>query len=93
MTIGPGNIGDALPGGASEQRRVAAEWFQDADAGLGTLWTYFYSVGDDADEVTLDAYLHELADLPPLQANLLAITMREMDSEHHYWDHGEGQTP
>jgi hypothetical protein len=93
MTIGPGNIGDALPGGASEQRRVAAEWFQDADAGLGTLWTYFYSVGGDADEVTLDAYLHELADLPPLQANLLAITMREMDSEHHYWDHGEGQTP
>jgi hypothetical protein len=92
MTTGPDNAGDAMPSGASEQRRAAAEWFQDANAGLGKLWTYFYSVGGDADEVALDAYLHELADLPPLQASLLAVTMREMDSEHR-WAPGEGQTP
>jgi hypothetical protein len=42
MTIGPGNIGDALPGGASEQRRVAAEWFQDANAGLSMNWQTFH---------------------------------------------------
>jgi hypothetical protein len=92
MTIGPGNAADAMPSGASEQRRAAADWFHDANTGLARIWTHFYSVGGDADEVTLDAYLHELADLPPLQASLLAVTMREMDSEHP-WDDGEGQKP
>ncbi len=66
---------------AAEQRRTAATWFREGSAGLGKVWMYFYGLGGEADELTLDAYLHELGGLPPLQARLLAIAMREMDSE------------
>lgn len=76
-------IGDEPPAAgrrewASEQRRSAAERFRDGEASLGRLWAYYYGIGGDADELALDAYVHELGELPPLQANILALAMNEM---------------
>ncbi|MEW1820365.1 hypothetical protein AB0323_06155 [Arthrobacter sp. NPDC080031] len=73
--------GPGIPERASEQRRCAAVWYRDGSTGLARLWTYFYGIGGDADEMALDAYLHELGDLPPSQMNLLALAIQEMDAE------------
>lgn len=73
--------GQRLPGRASGQRRSAAAWYRDGATGLGSLWTYFYGIGGDADEVALDAYLHELGGLPASQMDLLGVAMQEIDDE------------
>jgi hypothetical protein len=75
-----GNDGGA-PAWASEQRLLAAQWHRDRGAALDRLWTYFYGIGGDADQFTVDAYLHEIGSLPPSQISLLALAMNEIDHE------------
>ncbi|WP_284991771.1 hypothetical protein [Arthrobacter sp. efr-133-TYG-120] len=69
------------PEWASAQRRSAAEWYRDGRTALAGVWAYFYGIGGDVDEMAVDAYLHELGELPPSQMNLLALAMRELDTE------------
>jgi hypothetical protein len=75
--------GDAAVGGQQgrEQRRFVAEQFRDGNTSLGRLWAYYFGIGGDADELALDAYVHELGELPPVQISLLALAMNEMADE------------
>ena len=63
---------------AEEKRRGAAQRFRDTDLPLQKLWTYYYGIGGDIDEVSLDAYLHEALDIPAAQVELIAAAMTEM---------------
>lgn len=72
-TGGPEQWDDAV-----EQRRGAAQRFRDADLPLVKLWTYYYGIGGDIDEVSLDAYLNEALDLPAAQVGLITTAMMEM---------------
>lgn len=74
-------LGRDHPEWASAQRRFAATWYRDGGTALARVWTYFYGIGGDADEVAIDAYLHELGELPPAQMTLLALAMQELDTE------------
>ncbi|GAA5200817.1 hypothetical protein GCM10023346_43810 [Arthrobacter gyeryongensis] len=69
------------PEWASAQRRFAAEWYRDGHMPLDGVWSYFYGIGGDADEFSIDAYLHELGELPPSQMKLLAFAMQEINAE------------
>ena len=53
-----------LPADPTQQRREAALWYQGRHPGLRRFWTYYYGIGGEADELDLDAYLHELVHLP-----------------------------
>ena len=72
-TGGPEELNDA-----AEQRRGAAQRFRDTELPLVKLWTYYYGIGGDIDEVSLDAYLNEALDLPSAQVGLITTAMAEM---------------
>lgn len=77
-----GEDGPAHPDwAAAEQRRGAAERFRDTDLPLQKLWSYYYVIGGDIDEVSLDAYLHEAVDIPAAQGDLIATAMTEMTED------------
>ncbi|WP_258803448.1 hypothetical protein [Pseudarthrobacter sp. NS4] len=63
---------------AAEQRRGAAQRFRETELPLVKLWTYYYGIGGDIDEVSLDAYLNEALDLPAAQVGLITTAMMEM---------------
>ena len=75
-----GTGGSELPDRAEEHRGTARR-FRDADLPLDKLWIYYYGIGGDIDEVSLDAYLHEALDIPAAQVNLIATAMTEMTEE------------
>jgi hypothetical protein len=79
-------VNEALCGGeqhgeTSEHRRCAAVRFRHGQISLDRLWAYYYGIGGDEDELALDAYLHELGDLSPLQVRLVFLAMAEMAVE------------
>ena len=63
---------------ADEERRGAAKRFRDADVPLIKLWAYYYGIGGNVDELSLDAYLHEALRLPPAQVGLIDTAMKEL---------------
>jgi hypothetical protein len=63
---------------AAEQRRGAAHRFRETELPLVKLWTYYYGIGGDVDEVSLDAYLNEALDLPAAEVGLITTAMTEM---------------
>ena len=73
---GPG--GPDQPDRASEEPKGTARRFRDADLALDKLWIYYYGIGGDIDEVSLDAYLHDALDIPATQVNLIATAMTEL---------------
>lgn len=73
-----GADGPEEPDRAAEERKGAAQRFRDTDLPLGELWTYYYGIGGDIDEVSLDAYLHDALDIPAVQVDLIATAMTEM---------------
>lgn len=72
-----GSGGSELPDRAEELRGTPRR-FRDTDLPLDKLWIYYYGIGGDIDEVSLDAYLHEALDIPAAQVNLIATAMTEM---------------
>lgn len=48
---------------------------------LEKLWIYYYGIGGDLDEVSLDAYLHDALDIPAAQVHLIDTAMMEMMDE------------
>ena len=48
------------------------------------LWTRYFALGGTADPVEVDAYLHGLATLGPMQADLLAHVVNERLDEVHW---------
>ena len=72
---------DQEPAFDADPRRIAATQLQGGNINLRELWTYYYGIGGNADEVALDAYLNEMAELPPLQADLLHTALKEITAE------------
>jgi hypothetical protein len=70
--------GSEHPDRLAEQGKGAAQRFREADLSLNKLWTYYYGIGGDIDEMSLDAYLHDALDIPPAQAGLVATAMTEI---------------
>ncbi|TQJ38452.1 hypothetical protein FBY33_0449 [Arthrobacter sp. SLBN-112] len=66
---------------ADEQRHGAARRFQDTGVPLLKLWTYYYGIGGDVDELSLDAYLNEALHLPAAQVGLVNTAMTELTSD------------
>jgi hypothetical protein len=73
-----GADGPEQPGWAGEEPKGTARRFRDADLALDELWIYYYGIGGDIDEVSLDAYLHDALDIPAAQVSLIATAMAEM---------------
>ncbi|MEE9096345.1 hypothetical protein [Pseudarthrobacter phenanthrenivorans] len=69
------------PLGADEQRKDVARRFRAAQVPMIRLWTYYYGLGGDADEMSLDAYLNEALHLPVAQAGLIATALRELSAD------------
>ncbi|TDT79270.1 MULTISPECIES: hypothetical protein [unclassified Arthrobacter] len=62
---------------ADAHRRIAAKRFQASKVTLVELWTYYYGIGGDVDELALDAYLNEALHLPAAQVGLVTLAMNE----------------
>lgn len=45
------------------------------------LWTYCCGIGGNADELVLDAYLHEMMELPRLQMDLIHTAIKEITAD------------
>ena len=73
-----GADGPDQPDRAGEEPKGTARRFRDADLALDKLWIYYYGIGGDIDEVSLDAYLHDALDIPATQVNLIATAMTEL---------------
>lgn len=52
-----------------------------AGIGVGRLWLHYFSIGGEADELEVDAYLHHSLALPRLQRDLLAHAANELIDE------------
>lgn len=61
-----------------EQRRLLGTAVQQSNIRVGDLWLYYFSIGGDAGEYEIDAYLHASYSLPALQRDLLAHAVNEM---------------
>jgi len=70
--------GSEQPDWLAEQGKGAAQRFRETDLSLNKLWAYYYGIGGDIDEMSLDAYLHDALDIPPAQVGLIATAMTEM---------------
>ena len=79
--IHDGASGQQQPDFGPAPRDAAVAQFRQADLTLPELWTYYYGIGGNADEVVLDAYLNDMLELPPLQATLLHTAIQEMLAE------------
>lgn len=73
-----GADGPEQPDRAIELRQGTAQRFRNTDLPLEKLWMYYYGIGGDIDEMSLDAYLHEALDIPAAQVSLIAAAMTEM---------------
>lgn len=70
--------GSGHPDGPAHRGKGAAQRFREADLPLEKLWTYYYGIGGDIDEMSLDAYLHDALDIPTAQVELISAAMTEM---------------
>jgi len=66
---------------ADEQRRAVARRFHQGAVPLVKLWTYYFGLGGDADEMSLDAYLNEALHLPAAQVGLISTAMTELTTD------------
>jgi hypothetical protein len=70
----PGNHGEF------DQRLRASCRFQVGNISLDRLWTYYFGIGGNADELALEAYLNELLTLTPGQMQLVDTALKELSS-------------
>ncbi|MEV7634238.1 hypothetical protein GA0061083_2003 [Pseudarthrobacter enclensis] len=66
---------------ADLQRAGAARQYREADLPLTKLWAYYYGIGGDVDELSLEAYLHEALHLPAVQVGLIVMALAELARE------------
>ena len=76
-----GILGIQQPGDEADLRHFAATRYRNGNINLMGLWTYYYGIGGNADEMALDAYLHEMMELPPLQLELVHTAIEEITAE------------
>ncbi len=61
-----------------EQRRQLREALAQARIGVPELWMRYFSIGGEAGEYEVDAYLSGSLSLPPLQRDILAHAANEL---------------
>lgn len=61
-----------------EQRRGLKEALQQAGLETSQLWMKYFSIGGEAGEYEVDAYLNGSLSLPPLQRDILAHAANEL---------------
>lgn len=76
-----GGLGTPQPAFGADQRQFAAAQFQERNISLPGLWTYYYGIGGNVDQLGLDAYLHELTELAPLQMDLIQTAIKEITAD------------
>ncbi|MFB8368753.1 hypothetical protein ACLKOZ_05725 [Arthrobacter sp. R4] len=64
---------------AEEQRERTAEAYRQAGLTLESLWLHYFSIGGDAGELEIDAYLNRSYMLRPVQRDLLDHAVHELD--------------
>lgn len=69
-------VGDE--GVAREQARLLRRAVQGAGISREQLWLHYFSLGGEAGEVEVDAYLHQSLGLPVFQRDLLAHAANEL---------------
>jgi hypothetical protein len=80
---------DHPPDRAVEQQRSLALAFKRAELSVEDLWLRYFGVGGEAGFIEIDAYLHGLTDLPPLERDTLALAVNERLDELT-WTHRAG---
>ena len=76
-----GSLGAPLPAFEAVQRNCAAAQIQHGNLSLPGIWTYCYGIGGNVDQLGLDAYLHELMKLAPLQMDLIQTAIKEITAD------------
>ena len=66
---------------ATAQRRETARQFRQAELPLTKLWTYYYGIGGDVDELSLEGYLWEALHLPAIEVGLIVTALAELTRE------------
>lgn len=79
--IDDGSPGPPRPASEADQRKFAAAQFQDGNMSLPGLWTYYCGIGGNVDQLAVDAYLHELTELAPLQMDLIQTAIKEITAD------------
>jgi hypothetical protein len=67
----------ALGGEESEQRRRFEESLRHADVGMEELWLRYFTLGGQAGQFEVEAYIHGAIALPALQRDILAHALNE----------------
>ncbi|MCP8999759.1 hypothetical protein NFC73_08435 [Pseudarthrobacter sp. RMG13] len=76
-----GGLGTPSLPSAKDRRKFAAAEFQSGNISLPGLWTYYYGIGGNVDQLGVDAYLHELMELAPLQMDLIQTAIKETTAD------------
>ncbi|MEX5258270.1 hypothetical protein [Kocuria arenosa] len=63
---------------AREQARLLRQAIRRAGITRDQLWLHYFSMGGEAGETEVDAYLHQSFSLPPFQRDLLAHAANEL---------------
>lgn len=63
---------------AREQARLLRQAVHRAGIAREQLWLHYFSMGGEAGETEVDAYLHQSFSLPPFQRDLLAHAANEL---------------
>ncbi|MFI7742666.1 hypothetical protein [Kocuria rhizosphaericola] len=63
---------------AREQARLLRQAIYRAGIRREQLWLHYFSLGGEAGETEVDAYLHQSFSLPPFQRDLLAHAANEL---------------
>jgi hypothetical protein len=74
---------------AADQQRSLSLAFKRAELSVEDLWLRYFGVGGESGFIEIDAYLHGLADLPPLERDTLALAVNERLDELT-WAHRAG---
>ena len=61
-----------------EQARLLRSAIERAQLGLPEVWVHYFSIGGDAGEFEVDAYLHHAFTLPRVQRDMLAHAVNEL---------------
>lgn len=76
-----GILGIRQSGEGADPRKLAATRYRNGNVNLTGLWTYYCGIGGNADELVLDAYLHEMMELPRLQMDLIHTAIKEITAD------------
>ncbi|MEX5303866.1 hypothetical protein [Kocuria sabuli] len=63
---------------AREQARLLRQAINRSGIAREQLWLHYFSLGGEAGETEIDAYLHQSFSLPPFQRDLLAHAANEL---------------